>query len=294
MLKVRMVSKQLQDHPVLDQLDMEVNDGCIYGLIGPNGAGKSTLLRVMAGVYQPDMGCVTIDDVAIHNDPSRLKDILLISDDPYYFRKASLLDMKQFYRISHPDFQEEYYQKLIRLMKLNDHIPLDRYSKGMKRQAFLILGLCCAPRYLLLDEAFDGLDPHMRMIFKKEIVERLEEKQMSVVISSHSLREMEEICDCFGILENGKLITSGSMGEWLDTLHQYQLAFKEEASADMFSHLPVLSCKVDSRVVTLILEGDSEILETELAKLQPVLMERLDVRLEELFVYALQERNDKV
>ena len=117
---------------------------------------------------------------------------------------------------------------------------------------------------------------------------------MSVVISSHSLREMEEICDCFGILENGKLITSGSMGEWLDTLHQYQLAFKEEASADMFSHLPVLSCKVDSRVVTLILEGDSEMLETELAKLQPVLMERLDVRLEELFVYALQERNDKV
>lgn len=292
MLKARMVSKQLQDHLVLDQLDMDVKDGCIFGLIGSNGAGKSTLLRVMAGVYQPDMGCVTIDDQSIHNNPKYLSEILLISDDPFYFHKASLLDMKRFYQISHPDFNEEYYQKLIHRLHMNDRISLDNYSKGMKRQAFLILGLCCNPRYLLLDEAFDGLDPHMRMIFKKEIVSRLEDQKMSVVISSHNLREMEEICDCFGILECGKLITSGSMSERLDTLHQYQLAFQEEMEEEQFSHLPLLSCKVDSRVVHLIMEGEQAMLEAELKKLDPILMERLDVSLEEMFIFVMQERSD--
>ena len=162
MLKVRKLEKRLQDHLVLKDLDMDVDDGCIYGLIGPNGAGKSTLLRVIAGVYQPDLGCVCIDEHNIHKEVEQRAQMLLIGDTPFYFHNATLHDMKKFYQIAHPQWDEAYYHRLIRMFDLDDHQSLDKYSKGMKRQGFLILGLCAAPRYLLLDEAFDGLDPHMR------------------------------------------------------------------------------------------------------------------------------------
>lgn len=292
MLKVRMLQKHLQDHLVLDELDMEVEDGCIYGLIGPNGAGKSTLLRVIAGVYQPDLGCVTIDDVKVHEHPSQLAQILLISDDPFYFHNASLLDMKKFYQIAHPNMDDEYYHHLITLFHIDDHAPLQNFSKGMKRQAFLILGLCASPRYLLLDEAFDGLDPHMRLLFKKEIAQRLEDRQMSVIISSHNLREMEEVCDRFGILEDGRLLTSGSVSERLHQVHRFQLAFKEEMREQAFQHIPILSLSIDSRIVNLVAEGDQEELETEIKKLSPVMLETLPVSLEEVFVYVMMKKEE--
>lgn len=292
MLKVNQLNKQLQDYLVLHDLDMEVADGCIYGLIGPNGAGKSTLLRVMAGVYEPDSGIVSIDGRNVHEDPTLFAEMLLIGDEPYFFHHATLCDMKRYYQIAHPDLDEALYHRLVKLFDLNDQEAMEKYSKGMKRQAFLILGLCAAPRYLLLDEAFDGLDPHMRMLFKKEISERLEEKQMSVIISSHNLREMEEICDCFGILEDGKLITSGSMGDRLSQVHRFQLAFAHTVSEDAFDDFPLLSLSIESRIVNLVAEGERSEWEAKLQKLQPVMMEVLPVSLEEVFVYAMKQREE--
>lgn len=292
MLKVRMVEKSLQGQRVLNQLDMDVADGCIYGLIGPNGAGKSTLLRVMAGVYQPDLGCVTIDDQKIQEDPTRLANILLIGDDPFYFRNATLHDMKKFYQITYSDMDDAYYHHLLQLFRLDDQTPLRKFSKGMKRQAFLILGLCAAPRYLLLDEAFDGLDPRMRLLFKKEIAQRIEEAQMSVVISSHNLREMEELCDCFGILEEGRLLTSGSMSERLSKVHRFQLAFAHEPAEDAFADLSLLSLSLDSRIVNLVAEGEETEISEQLRKLHPLMMEVLPVSLEEVFVYVMKQREE--
>lgn len=292
MLKVRMLRKSLQNQLVLNQLDMDVQDGCVYGLIGPNGAGKSTLLRVIAGVYQPDLGCVTIDDQKISGDPEKNTDILLIGDEPYYFRHASLRDMKGFYQITHPNIDEAYYHHLVKQFQLDDTLPLEKYSKGMKRQAFLILGLCASPRYLLLDEAFDGLDPHMRMLFKKEIGMRLEEKMMSVIISSHNLKEMEELCDCFGILEDGRLITSGSMQERLSEVHRFQLAFKEVPQPEAFADLALLSISLDSRIVNLVAEGEEAQIRAQLKRLSPLMMEVLPVSLEEVFVYVMKQREE--
>lgn len=292
MLNVRMLKKSLQGQLVLDQLDMEVEDGCIYGLIGPNGAGKSTLLRVIAGIYTPDLGCVTIDGRNISDDPKNYADILLIGDEPFYFHHATLRDMKAFYQISHPNMEDAYYHHLLQVFDLDDTIPLQKFSKGMKRQAFLILGLCAAPRYLLLDEAFDGLDPHMRLLFKKEISQRLEEKSMSVIISSHNLREMEELCDCFGILEDGRLITSGSMNERLNEVHRFQLAFREEMHPEDFQTLALLSLSIDSRIVNLVAEGETEEIRTQLLKLSPLMLEILPVSLEEVFVYVIKQREE--
>jgi len=278
---------------VLHDLDMEVADGCVYGLIGSNGAGKSTLLRIIAGVYEPDLGCVCIDNHNLHEDHKQFADVLLISDDPFYFHNATLSDMKRFFKIVHPDLDEAYYHKLIRLFDLDDRMPLQKYSKGMKRQAFLILGLCASVRYLLLDEAFDGLDPHIRMRFKKEIAARLDEQKMSVIISSHNLREMEEICDCFGILEDGKLITSGSMSDRLQEVHRFQLAFTDTVSEQMFEDLPLLSLTLDSRIVNLVAQGDATQLQQQLADLHPAMMELLPVTLEEVFVYRMLHREEQ-
>ncbi len=293
MLKIRGLEKKLQEQLVLHDLDMDVEDGCIYGLIGPNGAGKSTLLRVIAGVYEPDQGTLYIDDHNMQENLSCFSDILLISDEPYYFHNATLCDMKHFFKIAHPHLDEEYYHHLVKLFDLNDQQPLHKYSKGMKRQAFLILGLCSTPRYLLLDEAFDGLDPHMRMLFKKEIVNRLEEKEMSVIISSHNLKEMEEICDRFGILEQGKLITSGNMSERLSLVHRFQLAFKEHVNEGMFDALSLLSISIDSRIVNLVAEGELQELQEALQRLHPLMMETLPVSLEEVFVYVMKQREEE-
>lgn len=293
MLKVRKLEKRLQDHLVLENLDMDVDDGCIYGLIGPNGAGKSTLLRVMAGVYQPDLGSVCIDEHNIHQEPEQRAQLLLIGDNPFYFHNASLHDMKQFYRIAHPQWDDEYYHRLIRRFGLDDHQPLSKYSKGMKRQGFLILGLCAAPRYLLLDEAFDGLDPHMRLLVKKELAERLEAKAMSVVISSHNLHEMEELCDHFGILEDHHLITSGTMSERLNDVHRFQLAFEHNMDQKAFADLPLLALEMDSRIVNLVAKGDQAELCAKLNALHPLMMEILPVSLEEVFVYVMKQREEQ-
>lgn len=292
MLKIRGLEKKLQEHLVLHDLDMDVNDGCIYGLIGPNGAGKSTLMRVIAGVYDADLGSVCIDDQNIHEDPSCLSNMLLIGDEPFYFHNASLCDMKRFFKIAHPMLDEAYYHHLLKLFDLNDQEPLHKYSKGMKRQAFLILGLCSAPRYLLLDEAFDGLDPHMRLLFKREIVRRLEEKAMSVIISSHNLREMEEICDCFGILEHGKLVTSGSVSDRLSRVHRFQLAFSKQVNEAMFDSFSLLSLSVESRIVNLVAEGELSELREALQRMHPLMMETLPVSLEEVFVHVMKQREE--
>ncbi|NBJ64273.1 ABC transporter ATP-binding protein [bacterium c-19] len=292
MLKVCDLEKKLQNHLVLHQLNMDIEDRCIYGLIGENGAGKSTLLRVLAGVYECDHGCVMIDDQDLHKYPEKKAEILLIQDEPFYFHHATLSDMKHFYQIAHPDLDEAYYHKLITVFELDDRQPLYKFSKGMKRQAFLILGLCIAPRYLLLDEAFDGLDPHMRMMFKKEISERIEEKKMSVIISSHNLKEMEELCDCFGILENGKLLTSGSVSDKLHEVHRFQLAFAKPMDKEDFSELKLLSLQITASIVNLVAEGEEAEIKAFLKEKQPIMMEMLPVSLEEIFVFKMLNKTE--
>lgn len=211
MLNIRCVSKKLGDNQVLDQVNLELKAGSVFGLVGPNGAGKSTLLRMIAGVYREDSGVITWNNEPVFDHPAVKQEILFISDEPFYFYNASIRDMKQFYQRCYPSFNEDAYAHYLEQFGLDEKRPMSQFSKGMKRQAFIIFALAIRPRLLLLDEIFDGLDPMMRLMFQRALAQCVQENQMTVIISSHNIRELEDICDAFGILDERHMITSGDI-----------------------------------------------------------------------------------
>ena len=290
MLKIRSLTKKFQEKSVLVDVNLDIEPGSVFGLIGPNGSGKSTLLKIMAGILKPDLGGVCIDGEKVFDNASVKQDILLISDDPFYFFNASLHDMKDFYQLWYPDFNEETYAKYRDIFKLDERRAMKNFSKGMKRQAFIVLALAIAPKYLFLDEAFDGLDPVMRLTFKRAIAKLIEEKEMTVVISSHNLRELEDICDTFGILEDNNIRTAGYVDETKENIHKIQLAFKEAKTIEDFKDLDVLSIQIQSRVVNLVVKGNIEKIKNYIQTMHPLMMEVLNVNLEEVFIYEMEKK----
>lgn len=234
-------------------------------------------------------GSILFDGKDVYENPDVKKDILFISDDPYYFHFATIDEMKDFYLTFYPQFNLETYQHYVDLFRLPQNKPLKDYSKGMKRQAMFALALAIAPKYLLLDEAFDGLDPVMRLAFKKAINQMIDEN-MTVIISSHNLRELEDICDSFGILDNGCMTTSGDLYDIKDHIHKIQLAFKEELNKEEFSHLDVLSFHKQSRVINMVVKGDIEKIKDYLRMFNPIMLEVLPVNLEEIFIYEMERK----
>lgn len=290
MLKIRSLTKKYKDKVVLLDMNLDIKNGSVFGLIGPNGSGKSTLLRIMAGISKPDVGCVCINEEKVYDNPDVKKDILLISDDPFYFFNASLKDMKEFYRLWYPNLDESIYEKYLSIFSLDENKPLKNFSKGMKRQSFIVLALAISPKYLFLDEAFDGLDPVMRLTFKRAISKLIEEKEMTVIISSHNLRELEDICDTYGILEDNKIYTSGYIDDAKENIHKIQLAFPNEKTKEDFKELDVLSIHIQSRVVNLVVKGDIIKIKNYLQTMEPLMMEVLKVNLEEIFVYEMEKK----
>lgn len=292
MIELLHVNKCLGKKHVIKDLDLTIEDGVIFGLIGPNGAGKSTLLRLLAGIYQCDGGSIKLDGERIYNNAQRKRDILFVSDEPFQFFHATLQDMKEFYKTWY-SLDEAVYHSYLELFHLDEHKPIVNFSKGMKRQAFIILGLAIAPRYLLLDEAFDGLDPLMRRHFKQAIAERISEKKMTVIISSHDMMEMQDLCDHFAMLEEGTLTTGGAMEDTLKELHRIQMAFNEEISKDVFQALDIVSLDIRSKVVNLYVRGEVEKITAYLQTLEPLMMEVLPVNLEELFIQEVLHRREE-
>ena len=290
MLNIRCVSKKLGNKKVLDQVNLQIQDGSIFGLVGPNGAGKSTLLRILAGVIREDAGVVTWDNEPIFDNPAVKKDILFISDEPYYFYNASISDMKQFYQLWYPSFDEDEYAHYLKLFHLDEKMPLAQFSKGMKRQAFIIFALAIAPKLLLLDEVFDGLDPMMRLMFQRALAKSVEEKKMTVLISSHNIRELEDICDSFGILDDHCITTGGDIESVRENVHAIQLAFKEEVDPSLFDHLDVLSIRVESKFAKLVVKGNVEKIINYLRSLDPVILEVQNINLEEVFLYEMEKK----
>ena len=290
MLNIRCVSKKLGNKKVLDQVNLQIQDGSIFGLVGPNGAGKSTLLRILAGVIREDAGVVTWDNEPIFDNPAVKKDILFISDEPYYFYNASISDMKQFYQLWYPSFDKDEYAHYLKLFHLDEKMPLAQFSKGMKRQAFIIFALAIAPKLLLLDEVFDGLDPMMRLMFQRALAKSVEEKKMTVLISSHNIRELEDICDSFGILDDHCITTSGDIESVRENVHAIQLAFKEEVDPSLFDHLDVLSIRVESKFAKLVVKGNVEKIINYLRSLDPVILEVQNINLEEVFLYEMEKK----
>lgn len=289
MIELYDLSKSFDSNQVINNLTIKIGNGSVFGLVGPNGSGKSTLLRLLAGIIKADKGKILYDGKEVYEDPEVKQDILLISDDPFYFSYASLNEMKEFYRVWYPNFDEKTYYELLHLFKLIEYKPLKNFSKGMKKQALLCIALAICPKYLFLDEVFDGLDPLMRLAFKRSLNDLMAKKRMTVIISSHNLRELEDICDSFGLIDNGKVKTSGSIIDVEKNIHKIQLAFKEELTRDAFADLDLLFFKKSSRVINIVAKGNLTQVKEKLKLLDPLMIEVLPVNLEEIFIYEISQ-----
>ena len=284
MLEIKNVTKAFKDKSVLDDVSLNIDHGSIFGLVGVNGAGKSTLLRSVAGIYSLDDGLVLFEGLDTHIDVEIRKRIFLVSDDPYYPYGSSIKSLKMFYK-SFYDFDEEVYQKYLNLFKLSETDNISNFSKGMKRQALLLIALACKPELLLLDEAFDGLDPIVRVHIKNALSDLIEDNNSLIIISSHNLKELEDICDSYGILENGHIETYGDLLESKANINKYQLAFKEEVDIELFKDFDVLYKNMEGRIVTLVIKGNREDVSKKLEALNPLILDVLNVNFEELFIY---------
>lgn len=284
MLEIKNVTKAFKDKSVLDDVSLNIDHGSIFGLVGVNGAGKSTLLRSVAGIYSLDDGLVLFEGLDTHIDVEIRKRIFLVSDDPYYPYGSSIKSLKMFYK-SFYDFDEEVYQKYLNLFKLSETDNISNFSKGMKRQALLLIALACKPELLLLDEAFDGLDPIVRVHIKNALSDLIEDNNSLIIISSHNLKELEDICDSYGILENGHIETYGDLLESKANINKYQLAFKEEVDIELFKDFDVLYKNMEGRIVTLVIKGNRDDVSKKLEALNPLILDVLNVNFEELFIY---------
>ena len=290
MLKIANVSKSFGNLTVLDDLSLEIKDSSIFGLVGVNGAGKSTLLRCISGIYRPDQGEVYLNDIDTYEDENIRKDIFFVNDDPYYPFAATINTLKDFYS-SYYDFDEEAYHKYLNVFKLDPNKQISTFSKGMKRQTLLVFAMAIKPKLLLLDEAFDGLDPLVRHTLKQALSDFIEDSDTTIIISSHNLKELEDICDSYGILEKGKILTYGDLLESIQNINKYQLAFKEEIDESFFNQFDILHKNREGSIYTLVIKGDREEILSKLRELNPVVLDALKVNFEELFIYEHEGGN---
>lgn len=291
MLKIEHLYKSFGSKSVLEDLNLNVNEASIFGLVGINGAGKSTLLRLIAGVYEADSGQITLNGSDTYNEPLCRKNIAFVSDEAYYPIGATIGSMKLLYETMY-DFSEEAYAKYLKLFGLNEKMSVLNLSKGMKRRVSLLFALASKPKLLLLDEAYDGLEPLARLRFKKALSELIEDEQITVIISSHNLRELEDICDSFGILEGGRIVSYGDLLESREMINKYQLAFKDEKTREDFADFDLLHFEAEGRIVRLVIRGQEEEVIEKLNTMNPILTDVLPVSFEELFIYELESRGE--
>jgi len=288
MIEVKHVVKSFGDFHALDDLTMTVPTGSIYGLVGPNGAGKSTILRHLCGAYRQDSGTITAAGETIYENPEMKSRIFTIPDDLYYFLSASTREMAKFYAGIYPRFNWKRYEALKEAFPaVNDKHPIRRLSKGMQKQSAFWLAMCCRPDYLLLDEPVDGLDPVMRRQVWSLLMNDVSEYNTTVLVSSHNLRELEDVCDHVGILSHGKVLLERSLSELQGGVVKIQAAFPMEGEPVLPEGLEVLHTARMGRVFTYIIRGSAEEVTNRFATLNPLLLEALPLTLEEIFIYEL-------
>ena len=288
MIEARNVVKAFDGFRALDGLTMTVPKGSVYGLVGPNGAGKSTLLRHVTGIYRQDSGEVLLEGEPIYENPAAKARISSIPDELYYFLSASTRDMARFLKGFYPRFDQDRYQTLRDLFsQIDEKRPMRRLSKGMQKQAAFWLSLCCRPEVLVLDEPVDGLDPVMRRQVWSLIMADVAQEGTTVLVSSHNLRELEDVCDRVGILSHGKVLIERSLTDLQENLVKMQVVFQERELPKLPEDLEVLHVSQVGRIHTLIVRGNATDVTNRLAVYAPILMEALPLTLEEIFIYEL-------
>ena len=286
MIEVQNVKKSFDGFAALDGTTLTVPTGAVYGLVGPNGAGKSTLIRHITGIYRQDEGAVLVDGKAVYENPEVKGRIAYIPDDWNYFLQSDVRDMMQFYRGFYPKFSMERYEKFKEVFAIDEKRTIRRLSKGMQKQVAFWLAMCTMPDYLVLDEPVDGLDPVMRRQVWSLIMNDVAERGITVLVSSHNLRELEDVCDHVGIMNRGKVLLERSLEELQGGTVKIQAVFREDSAA-LPEDLQILHRSATGRVQTLIIRGGVEEVTERLSVLQPLLLEALPLSLEEIFIYEL-------
>ena len=288
MIKVINVVKTFDGFRALDGLTLTAEKGSIYGLVGPNGSGKSTILRHIMGIYRPDSGSILVDGDQVYENPAVKAKIAAIPDDLYYFNSASTRDMMRFYRGMYPNFDVKRYKALAEAFpEVDEKQPIRRLSKGMQKQSAFRLALCCNPEVLVLDEPVDGLDPVMRRQVWTLLMGDVAQRGTTVLVSSHNLRELEDVCDHVGILSHGRVLLERSLTDLQDNVVKLQIAFADGNLPELPRDLNVLHTSQIGRVFTLIVRGSPAEIKTRMAGFAPILMEALPLTLEEIFIYEL-------
>ena len=286
LIEVKNLTKRFHDFTALEDVSCSIGSGCIYGMVGSNGAGKSTFLRALTGVYQPDAGKILIDGQPVWDNPAVKRRIAYVPDELYFLAGANLNRMERMYQSLYPDFDKNRFEKLCGHLQLPRNKSLGQFSKGMRRQAATILALSCRPDYLFFDETFDGLDPVMRRQVWSLMMGDVAERGTTVLVSSHNLRELEDVCDHVGIMDHGRVLLERSLAQLQDNMVKLQVVFPD-GMTEVPSDLPVLHASQIGRIHTFIMRMSAQEAEDRLAAYSPLLVDAVPLTLEEIFIYEL-------
>ncbi|MDD6239147.1 MAG: ABC transporter ATP-binding protein [Oscillospiraceae bacterium] len=286
MIEVKNVVKTFDGFTALNDATLSVPTGAVYGLVGPNGAGKSTIIRHLTGIFRQDSGTVQLGGEDVWENAALKARIAAIPDDWYYFSTATIRDMMRFYKGFYPQFSTERYEKLKEVFNLDEKRPIRRFSKGMQKQAAFWLALSAMPDYLILDEPVDGLDPVMRRQVWSLMMGDVAERGTTVLVSSHNLRELEDVCDHVGILHHGKVLLERSLSELQDSICKIQILFGDTPPVEL-PGLKILHESAAGRLKTYIVRGGPDVTQAKLAVYNPLYVEALPLTLEEIFIYEL-------
>lgn len=292
MIEVKKLVKTFDGFTALDSATLTVPKGAVYGLVGPNGAGKSTLLRHITGVYKQDSGQVLVNGVPVFENRHVKERIVSIPDDWFYYNQSTIREMAKLYAGMYPQFDGGRFEKLRELFHLPEKKPIRRMSKGMQRQAAFWITMSCLPEYLVLDEPVDGLDPVMRRQVWQVLLDDVSARGTTVLLSSHNLRELEDVCDHVGIMDKGKVLLERTLSDLQDNTVKIQVAYKTAEEPTLPAELQVLHHSRVGRVHTYIMRGNSEEICRRMQITEPVLLEAIPLTLEEIFIYELGGADD--
>ena len=288
MIEIKNAVMRFEDSNALDGVDIVIPDGCAYGLLGSNGAGKSTLLRLLSGIYRPFSGEVLIDGQPVYNNVPIKEKVFFINDETIQFNDMTLSDMRAYYKRFYSSFDDALFEKLHSTIGLPMKKRLTTFSKGMKRQAAVICGIACKTPYLFLDEAFDGLDPTMRIIVKQMLIDAMLDNDLTVIFSSHNLNEIDEFCDRVGLMHAGKVVFDRELDNVKGSVVKIQTAFDRPVTHEDFSGFELLHLESTGSVTHIIAKGDRETIRSNINALSPKLYDEVPLSLEEIFIYEME------
>lgn len=288
MIKIDKLSKKYEKDYVLKDLSCTILDNSIYGLVGANGSGKSTLLRTIMGIYEADSGVISVSGESVYDNEIIKQKMVFVQDDLFFYPGYTLMDTARYYQSMYKDFDINYLKELAGMLNLSLDKKISTFSKGMKRQCALICAICTNADYMFFDETFDGLDPVIRNTMKKILIKQMNKKDTTIVMTSHNLRELEDICDNLGLLYQGGILFESDVDTIKTNMFKVQISFENNFDKEDFEDFDILSFKKTGSVATIIIKDNDEKSKNKLEKMKPLILDYLPLTLEEVFIYEME------